>query len=177
MEQGYDVYGVDVAEGAVDQIRANLQMRGLDLKALERFQILPADATSLPFDDGFFDIVVSNQVLYYLATKARIRKICGELARVLRPDGIVFFTMYGSYNYYMTHHTKQIHNGETYEVRIEDPAHRLCGLKELVYVVRDEAELKDLFSDFGWLTTGYYDQAMFDMHSTFHWIFVGKKAI
>ena len=39
----------------------------------------------------------------------------------------------------------------------------------------DEEELKDLFSEFECLSTGYFDQSMFDMTSTFHWIFVGKK--
>lgn len=175
IQQGYDVYGVDVAEAALDQIRANLEMYSLDMRHLERFRIIAPDATTLPFADGFFDLIVANQVLYYLGTKERIQSLCREFGRCLRPGGLVFFTMCGARNYYFTHHTKQIHRGETCEVVIEDPCHRLYGLRELVYVVRDEEHLRRLFSDFECVNVGYFDMSMFDMKSSFHWIFVGRK--
>lgn len=175
IQQGYNVYGVDVAEASLDQIKANLEMYGLDTRHLEKFQIIAPDATTLPFEDGFFDLIVSNQVLYYLGTEERIRNHCRELGRCLRPGGLVFFTMLGARNYYFTHHTKRIHDGETCEVVIEDPSHRLYGLKELVYVVRDEEHLRRLFSDFECVNIGYFDMSMFDVKSNFHWIFVGRK--
>ena len=43
------------------------------------------------------------------------------------------------------------------------------------YLVRDEDELKGLFSEFECLSVGYFDQKMFDLLSNFHWIFIGKK--
>jgi len=175
IQQGYDVYGVDVAEVALDQIRANLEMYGLDTKHLDRFKIIAPDTNTLPFEDGFFDLIVANQVLYYLGTENRIRTLSHELSRCLRPGGLVFFTMYGARHYYFTHHTKRIHDSETCEVVIEDPSHRLYGLRELVYVVRDEEHLKRLFSDFECVNVGYFDMCMFDVKSNFHWIFVGRK--
>jgi len=175
IQQGYDVYGIDVAEAALDQIRANLEMFSLDKKHLKNFQIISPDVATLPFENGFFDLILSNQVLYYLGTEERIRSLCRELGRCLKPGGLVFFTMLGARNYYFTHHTKQIHRGETCEVVIEDPSHRLYGLKELIYVVRDEEHLRRLFSDFECINTGYFDMSMFDMKSSFHWIFVGRK--
>lgn len=175
IEKGYEVYGVDVAPAATHLVELNLQSRGLDLKYAEKFQIIPVDLKRLPFEDNFFDFVLSNQVLYYLPSEQRIREVCREMARVLRPGGLVFFTMLGPRNYYIQYHTKRIHDGKIYEIVIDDPAHRLSGLKELIYLVRDERELKDLFSDFECVTTGYFDQSMFDMSSNFHWIFVGRK--
>jgi hypothetical protein len=97
------------------------------------------------------------------------------MARVLRPGGLVFFTMMGPTNYYITHHLKDVHGG-VYEISIDEKGHRLEGVKEMIFLVRDEEHLKDLFSEFECLTSGYFDQRMFDLRSNFHWIFVGRKA-
>ena len=43
-----------------------------------------ADATSLPFEDASFDVVVSTQVAEYIAD---IEGFCAEFTRVLRPGG------------------------------------------------------------------------------------------
>jgi len=175
IQKGYDVYGTDVVPESLVQIEANLEMYGLSPEHLQKFQIISPEANVLPFEDSFFDLVVSNQVLYYLATEKRIRDRCKELARCLRPGGLVYFTMIGARNYYFTHHTTRIHNKETCEVVIEDPSHRLHGLKELIYVVRDEEHLKDLFSEFECVDVGYFDMSSFDVKGNFHWIFVGRK--
>lgn len=42
-----------------------------------------ADATSLPFDDASFDVVICSQTLYHLPLHQALR----EFARVLRPEG------------------------------------------------------------------------------------------
>jgi SAM-dependent methyltransferase len=175
LRNGYDLHGVEVAESALGLIRLNLESYDLDLEHLERFQIVPLPWDQLPFEDNFFDLILCNQVLYYLGSEAEIKRVCREFWRCLRPGGIVFFTVMGPKNYYMVYHAKQIHNGKVYEIRIDEPNHRLDGLREMIYLVRDEQELKDLFSDFDCVTTGYFDQSMFDMKSNFHWIFVGEK--
>ena len=176
MRNGYEVEGVDVADGALDLIKLNLESYNLDSKHLENFQVIPLDWERLPFEDGRFDFIISNQVLYYLSSKAEIQRVCREFSRCLKPGGIVFFTMMGPTNYYLRYNAKQIHDESVFEIRFEDPSHRLYGLHEMIYLVRDDDELKSLFSEFECVTTGYFDQRMFDVKSNFHWIFVGKKS-
>jgi len=172
---GYDVDGVEVAESAPDLVKLNLEKNDLDAsKYLDKYQVLPLPWDRLPFEDNTFDMVLCNQVLYYLASEEEIRRVCREFSRCLKPGGIVFFTMYGPTSYYIRYHTKQIHDRRIYEIDIDDPKHRLYGLHEMVYLVRDEEDLKDLFSDFECVTTGYFDQRMFDLDN-FHWIFAGRK--
>lgn len=175
IENGYDVFGVDVNEVVLELIKKNLENRHLGSQWRERFSIISPDCMKLPFEDNFFDFVLSNQVLYYLSSEEQIRKTCRELSRCLRPGGIVFFTMMGPRNYYMQYHLKQKHPGGIYEISIDEPGHRLYGNQELIYLVRDEEHLRDIFSEFECVSTGYFDQAMFDMKSNFHWIFIGKK--
>ena len=165
-EQGYEVYGTDITEAVLPLIEENVG-------STENFTILPPDMTRLPYDDNYFDFILSNQVLYYLGSEQRIRAICQEFSRCLRPGGVVFFTMMGSKNYYITQHAQRI-EGDLFEIQITGD-HRLSGYHEFIYVVRDEDHLKSLFSVFECLTAGYFDQSMFDMKSNFHWIFVGRN--
>jgi len=175
IEKGYETWGVDVAESFIDLVKANLASKSLDVKLAKNFSVISPESTTLSFEDNSLDIIISNQVLYYLPTEEHIKKLCKEFYRCLKPSGVVFFTMMGSNNYYITHHAKQIHNDRIYEVRITEPGHRLYGVKELIFMVRDREDLCSLFSQFKVLSTGYFDQSMFDLYSNFHWIFIGTK--
>ena len=175
IRNGYDVHGVEVTDSATELIKLNLESNNLDLSYLDRFQIVDLPWDRLPFEDNFFDFILCNQVLYYLPSEEEIQRVCREFSRCLKPGGIVFFTMMGPTNYYIRFHAKQIHDGRVYEIKFDDPAHRLHGLHVMVYLVRDEDDLKSLFSEFECITTGHIDQGMFDMKSNFHWIFVGQK--
>jgi hypothetical protein len=118
--------------------------------------------------------VVANQVLYYLVDQQRMRGMCDELRRILKPGGAAFFTMMGKRNYYVTEgHAKPI-GSNVYELKIGGD-HRLKGFHQIFYIVSDEDHLRSIFSMFQPLTVGYFDQAMFDLKSNFHWIFAGVK--
>lgn len=177
MEQGYEGYGVDPATETLSMISANLESHHMDPDLVKNFSIIPTEFAPLEFEDNTFDVIISNQTLYYLADRDNIQRTCKELSRILRPGGVVFFTMVGPNNYYIKYHAKQIHPGNVYEIAIPDPDHRVSGSWGRSYLVRDEDELKELFSEFDCLTTGYFDQRMFDMLSNFHWIFIGQKPL
>lgn len=48
-----------------------------------------ADVSSMPFDEGSYDIVLNTQVLEHVKDPG---KVCKELARVLKPSGLLFLT-------------------------------------------------------------------------------------
>ncbi|WP_339206560.1 class I SAM-dependent methyltransferase [Paenibacillus sp. FSL K6-3182] len=175
MQKGYSVNGVDVAPSFKNLVARNLQMNNIDESLINNFSLIKPDTTTLDFPDNHFDFILSNQVLYYLPTEQHLKSVCSELNRILKPGGYVFFTMMGPQNYYITHHLKKIHHERIYEISIDDKAHRLNGVKELIYTVKDEEDLCQLFDTFEPVTVGYFDQKMFDLYSNFHYIFVGKK--
>lgn len=76
LEQGFEAFGVDVAAW-------NLWTEGI--AAPGRIALIPPD-DRLPFRDASFDIVTSNVVFEHLAHPA---PALAELARVLRPDGLL----------------------------------------------------------------------------------------
>ena len=52
-----------------------------------------ADVRRLPFDDGIFDVIVSNSTLDHFSSLAELEAALGELHRVLRPGGRLFLTL------------------------------------------------------------------------------------
>jgi len=75
---GARISGVDLTEASVDLVRRRLELEGLEGK------VRIADAESLPFEDGSFDLVYSWGVLHHTPnTPAAV----GEVRRVLVPGG------------------------------------------------------------------------------------------
>jgi SAM-dependent methyltransferase len=56
-----------------------------------------ADGTDLPYENGRFDLVFAVCVLHHVATAAR-RRFAAELARVVRPSGIVAIFEHNPWN-------------------------------------------------------------------------------
>jgi ubiquinone/menaquinone biosynthesis C-methylase UbiE len=72
----------DISPGMVSTLSANARRLGLDVKAAR------ADAESLPFADGSFDLVLGHAVLHHLPN---LRRAFAEFHRVLRPGGRIVF--------------------------------------------------------------------------------------
>jgi hypothetical protein len=174
MQKGWEAYGVDAAPSFPKLLVQNLALHHLPESTAARFSVISPNTCHLPFADAYFNFILSNQVLYYLPSEDHVRKVCSEFDRVLALNGIVFFTMMGPKNHYITKLTKN-EQGGVHDVRIDQPGHRLNGVRELILLIRDADHLCSVFDRFEPITTGYFDQAMFDMTSNFHWIFAGKK--
>jgi SAM-dependent methyltransferase len=72
----------DISPGMVTTLTANARRLGLEVRAAR------ADAESLPFADGSFDLVFGHAVLHHLPDLSRA---FAELHRVLRPGGRLLF--------------------------------------------------------------------------------------
>lgn len=75
---GYHVVGVDLAPAMLGAARR----RGLAA-------VFAAHSTALPFPDGAFDLALTVATLHHLETPERVAATIGELARVVRPGGLV----------------------------------------------------------------------------------------
>ena len=83
--------------GAIDAVDMNPSMLGVARAKLDRTPGCPvtlheAGIDALPFEDSCFDAVMVNQVLHHLPDspdngRPMLRRVLGELARVVRPGG------------------------------------------------------------------------------------------
>lgn len=75
------VTGIDIDESAIKHARDTYHKPNLDF--------MLADALNLPFEDETFDVVVCSHVYEHVPDP---RKMLGEIYRVLKSDGICYFS-------------------------------------------------------------------------------------
>jgi ubiquinone/menaquinone biosynthesis C-methylase UbiE len=78
------VMAVDAATSMLDLARYNLESAGLT----RRIQLAHVDAKRLPYQDGLFDVVMSNSILHHIPEPLAVLR---EAVRVTRPGGLLFF--------------------------------------------------------------------------------------
>jgi len=82
VELGYaSVNGIDISSEEVESARKRIRAAGCD--DIASFDVM--DAENMTFEDNTFDVIVCNGVLHHLDMDAALP----ELARVLKPDGVV----------------------------------------------------------------------------------------
>lgn len=79
-----EIFLSDISEGMVEEVRNKL---GSD------FNCIVADAEKIPFKDAYFDSIIANHVLFYLNDLNQGLK---EISRVLKPNGVLYCSTYGS---------------------------------------------------------------------------------
>lgn len=74
---GCNAYGIDISDVGIENAK----------KRFPNGNYLVADATKIPFDNEYFDLVVSEGLLHIIEEENKI-KILKEIHRVLKTDGI-----------------------------------------------------------------------------------------
>ena len=86
-KKGFDVYGFDISEHGIkiagdwlkkEKLRASFKIGDVYKK--------------LPYNDNFFDALISTQTLYHNRI-SNIRKLIKEIERILKPGGLIFITV------------------------------------------------------------------------------------
>jgi len=76
------IYGIDYEISGLLKYREKINNANLVLADL---------TTSIPFQDSFFDVIISNNVLYNIKNKLR-KNVIDEFYRVLKPKGVVIIS-------------------------------------------------------------------------------------
>ena len=82
--QSSQVYGLDPWEEALDRVRLKLQVY-----EIKNVTIINGNAEKMPFEDGYFDLIVSNNGINNVQDLKHTIRECG---RVCKPDGQFIFT-------------------------------------------------------------------------------------
>jgi len=162
--KGFEVYGVDMSAQAISSL--------LSLDPAQGHQFCAFDLTTSGLSDCFpglqFDLVFSNQVLYYLNAQ-RISSLCEELQPLMKDTSYVYFTMMSAQNYYYPL-SKAIQGDSRRRVEL---AGRLNEVTDILFM-NSEDHLVETFSAFDPLFVGSYDVTMRE-GSGHHYQYLGKK--
>jgi arsenite methyltransferase len=83
---GIDIWNAaDLSGNVAAATLENARLEGV----LDRVELQTGDARKMDFPDGSFDAVVSNLCLHNIADAAGREQACAEIARVVKPGGVV----------------------------------------------------------------------------------------
>ena len=86
-QSGYECYGLEVSQDSIEAAKelAALWNVNLNLGLLT--------GTSLPFNDDFFDIILSWSAVYYYGSRSEVQKAIHEFYRALKPGGVLLMAV------------------------------------------------------------------------------------
>ena len=88
---GIDIWStVDMGGNSPDATQHNLQLEGLTA----RCSLVSESAAEMPFEDGSFDVVVSNLCLHNMYDRPTRLRALHEIKRVLKPGGVALISDY-----------------------------------------------------------------------------------
>ncbi|MFX1329439.1 MAG: class I SAM-dependent methyltransferase [Promethearchaeota archaeon] len=85
-KKGFEVYGMDASSKALEIAREWLNEENLELNL-----ILNRIEHKFPYEDSFFDAIISIQVIHHNLMKD-ITFTVNEISRILKPKGIIYIT-------------------------------------------------------------------------------------
>ncbi len=87
LRENYQIFAVDRNAEAIEQIRFFASSVSPNLSP-ENFQISPVE--KMPFENEFFDAIISNAVLHFAENERHFTEMLGEMWRVLKIGGFLF---------------------------------------------------------------------------------------
>jgi SAM-dependent methyltransferase len=88
---GVDIWSQEDMRGNSEQAtRRNLELEGVS----DRCKLIGVAAQDLPFEDGTFDVVVSNLCLHNIYDRDARKRALRQIARVLKPGGLALISDY-----------------------------------------------------------------------------------
>lgn len=159
--KGFDVHGIDTSARAVEACRRRLP------DTADQFQVIKPDPKTddWPFDAPF-DIVFSNQVLYFLCDRD-LQKCLELLLTHLAPNGIFIATMIGTQHYLHRHSTPDEDGLRRVKTKTENDPPLFIRFTE------SKDHLRSQFASLEPIHIGHYDVNLRD-DSGFHYVFIGR---
>lgn len=132
---GFDTYGFDISSDGLNKTKEWLDSLGLNANLVE------GDMLSLPYTDELFDSILCRNVISHQDT-CGVKKIIGELKRVLKPGGECYLTL-GSKSTWGFKQTSWPLLDENTRLRMEEGPEY-----EIPHFYADYDLIKELFKDF-----------------------------
>lgn len=134
---GFDTYGIELTEEIVQRVHMNLKSVNL-LDAVVKV----GSNDNIPFQDGFFDYLLSWNTCYYVGNHCDINLYIKEYARVLKKRGYLVLSI-PKKSCFIYHGCERIDGGRA--IIRNDPFNIRNG--EILRIFEDENEIEETFSE------------------------------
>ena len=159
--EGFETYAIDSSKTAIEYCRSLLNTAKL------RATVRVGDIQILPYPDGFFDFVLSWNVIYHTTRQGMINTLA-EIERVLRVDGLLYLTLNSTRN-------TNCGKGKEVEPNTYDNPDKVDG--QHLHHYSDKTDVLDLFRRFRIKSMEEYEQGPPDgvIPGTWHWNILARK--
>lgn len=163
---GFDIYGLEITKEIVDEI--NNKISGLGIDCLVKVGV----ASNIPFDDGFFDVLLTWNSCYYMEHRnTNFDLHVSEMARTIKKDGYIICSV-PKFNSFIFDNSEE-YSTPGYKIIHDD----FFGLREgqLMRCFSSRSELEDSFSEyFSDFRHADLDMDWFGLSYKWH-VFVAKR--
>ena len=160
--EGFDTYGIEPTQSGFAHCKEWLEAEGLHA------HIRIGEMTELPYEDDFFDFVLSWNVIYH-GTFLQLKRALEEIHRVTRRDGLVYLTL---------NSTRNKHYGHGTEIEPNTFLNPMKADGDLPHHYSDEKEVTALFEDWDVVHMKEQEESfagMLDLDS-YHWMILARKS-
>ena len=162
LKNGYQPFGCDTSETAIRICKSQMP------EYEKNFQVIQSVPRLRDYFSDDFDVILSNQVLYYLSD-VDINNITSQFYEMLKPGGVFIVTLISPENYLHKYIVSK--EGDLSKVMLTG------RLNQLSYInFKTKEEWLKMFNKFTKLHFGWYTSVIREEEGrTDHFIFVGKK--
>ena len=146
-EQGFDAWGTDISEKAIEIANAWVSKRGL------KAHLEVGDITQLPFENSYFDVAISFGVLDHIPF-SEAKRIMEEIGRVVAKGGYTYITLRSTEDAECGRGEKVANNTFVLQEGYE---------KGIIQHFFDLEEINDLFKDFNIFDIELHEQRFPDI--------------
>ncbi len=137
-ECGFKVYGVEITKEIVDTVKERIENI-----LHEEQDIRVGNNSNIPFEDNFFDYLLSWNSCYYMNVEPDFRMCVKEISRIIKPEGYLILSI-PKKTCFIYKNSDNIKEG--YCIIRSDPHNIRNG--EMLRVFEDEEEIKREFSEY-----------------------------
>ncbi|MBP8994125.1 MAG: class I SAM-dependent methyltransferase [Bacteroidales bacterium] len=94
-EYGFDVFACDYYDGMVEAARKRLLKQGFKKQVVIN-RVIKSSMLDLPYEDNFFDAILSNGVFHNVSNLKEMQRTLSESSRVIRKGGFLCFNLFSS---------------------------------------------------------------------------------
>lgn len=165
-ECGFNVYGIELSEPIVERIKSNLTTLGVAYE-----EIKAGSNNNIPFDNEFFDYVLSWNSVYYMGDETDFNNYVKEIARVINKDGYLILSIPKKTAFIFK---DSVPHKQGYRIIKDDYFNVRNG--EVFRVFDDEKEIEESFSEyFKNFTFGSIHDDCFGLAYHWHLVVCQKK--
>jgi SAM-dependent methyltransferase len=167
-QSGFEGYGLEVSEASLVTARSLAEAAGVEL----RLGLL--SDTTLPFEEGFFDLVLSWNAVYYYGSRTLVEQAIQEFRRVLRPGGVLLMSVIHPNSFMVRRLSDDLGDGR-HRIERESPFDTRKGID--IFYEGTSSGWRQLLKSFGEVEEGFAEIDLFTPGRRDAWrLFLARKS-